>query len=144
MNIFSEIAKGLTWVGKELLDIPATIKKVITVADDVKTDADTILPEIVTLIDSVDGLVAAAVKDSGADISAAEALVSAITVAVQANAMNFVADAAVLAALKTFATAVTTSSNYTDVLSAIATVVKSYDTLAGTAKTALTKLEADV
>lgn len=143
-NFFAEAVKGLEWVGKELIDIPTEVKKVVTVADDVKQDADTILPEVVNLVDSVDALVVAAVKDSGADIAAAEALVSALTVAVQADALNFADDAAVLAALKTFATTVTASSNYSDVLTAVTVVVKSYDSLAGTAKAALVKLEGDV
>ncbi|MBB5064569.1 hypothetical protein [Granulicella mallensis] len=144
MNIFSEVVKGLTWVGKELAIVPDWIKKVVTVTNDVEKDAEILLPETVLIIEDVDALVVAAVKDSGSAITSAENLVAAITTAAKADALNISDDEAVLVAFKAFIAEVTTSSNYVDVIAAEKKLVVDFDGFKGDAVAALQKLEADV
>ena len=144
MNIFSEVVKGLTWVGKELAIVPDWIKKVVTVTNDVEKDAETLLPETVLLIEDVDALVVAAVKDSGSAITSAESLVEAITTAAKDDAINIAEDEAVLVAFKAFISEVTTSSNYADVIAAEKKLVVDFDGFKGDAVAALQKLEAAV
>jgi hypothetical protein len=144
MNIFSEVVKGLTWVGKELAIVPDWIKKVVTVTNDVEKDAEILLPETVLIIEDVDALVVAAVKDSGSAITSAENLVAAITTAAKADALNISDDEAVLVAFKAFISEVTTSSNYVDVIAAEKKLVVDFDGFKGDAVAALQKLEADV
>jgi hypothetical protein len=144
MNIFSEVVKGLTWVGKELAIVPDWIKKVVTVTNDVEKDAEILLPETVLIIEDVDALVVAAVKDSGSAITSAENLVAAITTAAKADALNISDDEAVLVAFKAFISEVTTSSNYVDVIAAEKKLVVDFDGFKGDAVAALQELEADV
>jgi hypothetical protein len=144
MNIFSEVVKGLTWVGKELAIVPDWIKKVVTITNDVEKDAETLLPETVLIIEDVDALFVAAVKDSGSAITSAENLVAAITTAAKADALNIEDDEAVLVAFKAFISEVTTSSNYVDVIAAEKKLVVDFDGFKGDAIAALQKLEADV
>jgi hypothetical protein len=144
MNIFSEVVKGLTWVGKELAIVPDWIKKVVTVTNDVEKDAEILLPETVLIIEDVDALVVAAVKDSGSAITSAENLVAAITTAAKADALNISDDEAVLVAFKAFISEVTTSSNYVDVIAAEKKLVVDFDGFKGDAVAALQRLEADV
>jgi hypothetical protein len=144
MNIFSEVVKGLTWVGKELAIVPDWIKKVVTVTNDVEKDAEILLPETVLIIEDVDALVVAAVKDSGSAITSAENLVAAITTAAKADALNISDDEAVLVAFRAFISEVTTSSNYVDVIAAEKKLVVDFDGFKGDAVAALQKLEADV
>jgi hypothetical protein len=144
MNIFSEVVKGLTWVGKELAIVPDWIKRVVTITNDVEKDAETLLPETVLIIEDVDALVVAAVKDSGSAITSAENLVAAITTAAKADALNISDDEAVLVAFKAFISEVTTSSNYVDVIAAEKKLVVDFDGFKGDAVAALQKLEADV
>ncbi len=143
-NFFSVIASGFEWIGKELAKAAEWVPKLITIVDDVEADAGTILPEISTVIDDAGELVAAAVKDSGADLQATEALVAAIVTAAKADALNIADDEAVVAAFQTFIATVTKTSNYSDVLTALSKLVADYDTLGASVKAALSKLESDV
>lgn len=144
MKFFTEIVAGLKWVGKELVLVPDWINKVVTTTGDVEKDAVTLLPETVLVIQDADALVAAAVKDSGADLSAAEALVASITTAAQADGINILDDEGVVTALKAFVTQVTNTTNYADILAAVKKLVVDFDTLKGDAAAALKKLETDV
>jgi len=141
-NIFSEIVKGFTWLGKEIVDAPAQIKRVLTIADDVKADAGTLLPEVVTVIDDVDAVAVAAVKDGGAALSDADKLGVAILTAAQKDGIDIASDAAVVTALEAFIQQVTTSSNWSDLIAANKKLVTDYDTLGASAKAALEQLEA--
>lgn len=143
MNVFGDIVKGLTWVGKELALVPDWIKKVVTVTDDVEQDAETLLPQTVTLIEDVEGLVTAAVKDSGGALTALDALVASVTTAAQADAINFADDEDVLVKFKAFAATIV-SGNYADVITAEKKLVVDFDAFKGNAAAALQKLEADV
>lgn len=143
MNIFSEVVKGLTWVGKELALVPDWIKKVVTVTDDVEQDAETLLPQTVTLIEDVEGLVTAAVQDSGSALTALDALVASVTTAAQADAINFADDKDVLVKFKAFASTIV-SGNYADVITAEKKLVVDFDAFKGNAAAALQKLETDV
>jgi len=142
-NIFSEMVKGFSWLGKEIVDAPAQIKRVLTIADDVKADAATLLPEVVTVIDDVDAVAVAAVKDGGAALSDADQLGVAILLAAQQDGVNIASDAAVVTALEAFIRQVTTSSNWSDLIAANKKLVADYDTLGASAKAALRQLEAD-
>jgi hypothetical protein len=142
-NIFTEVVAGFEWLGKELVDAPAQIKSVISIVDDVKNDADTLFPDVTMLIDDVDAVATAAVKDSGAGVAAAEALVQAIVAAAQADAINIPDDIAVGTALKNLILVVTASGAFADVLAANKKLVTDYDTLGSDVKAAWAKLKTD-
>lgn len=148
-NIFSDVVAGLKWVGKEILTPFKAITKILTVGDDVKADAKTLLPEVVTLIGDVDALAIAAVKDGGAALSSAEKLTAAIVQAVSdVKALNISGEIkdvpTVEQAFTAFIAEVTSKSTWSDVLAAQAKLVADYDTLAASAKAAVAKLEADI
>ena len=147
-NIFSDVVAGLKWVGKEILTPFKAITKILTVGDDVKADAETLLPEVVTLIGDVDALAIAAVKDGGAALSSAEKLTAAIVQAVSdVKALNISGEIkdvpTVEQAFTAFIAEVTSKSTWSDVLAAQAKLVADYDTLAASAKAAVAKLESD-
>jgi len=106
-DVFSEMAKGFVWLGKEMADAPARIKKVLTIAEDVKADAGTLLPEVLTVIDDVDAVALAAVKDGGAALSDADALVAAIVLAAKSDGVNIAEDESVVSAFQAFIAQVT-------------------------------------
>jgi hypothetical protein len=141
-NIFSEVVKGFEWLGKEIADAPAQVKKVLTIANDVKADAATLLPEVVTVIDDVDAVAVAAVKDGGAALSDAESLGAAIVAAAQKDGVDIASDLAVVTAFEAFIKQVTTSSNWADLVAANKKLVTDYDALGASAKAALEQLEA--
>ena len=148
-NIFSEVAKGFEWLGKEILTPFKAVNKVVVVSDDVKEDAETLLPEVTTLIEDVDALAIASVKDGGAAISSAETLTAAIVkAATDAEAINIAGTLkdvpTVVAAFQAFIAEVTSKSTWSDVLAAQSKLITDYDTLGASAKTAVAKLEADV
>ena len=140
-NIFSEIVKGFTWLGKEIVDAPAQIKRVLTIANDVKADAGTLLPEVVTVIDDVNAVAIAAVRDGGAALTDADTLGAAILTAAQKDGVDIASDAAVVTALEAFIRQVTTSSNWSDLIAANKKLVTDYDLLGAGAKAALEQLE---
>jgi len=143
-NVFSEIAKGFVWLGKEIVDAPAQIGKVLTIADDVKADAQTLLPEVVTVIGDVDAVALAAVKDGGAALTDADALAAAIVSAAQKDGLDIASDEAVVTAFGAFIKQVTTSSNWSDLIAANKKLIADYDVLGASAKAALEQLEAAV
>ena len=142
-NIFTEIVKGLKWVGKEIGLLPKDIERVVAITDDVEADAATLFPELVTLVDDAGNLVTAAVKDGGEAITTANALVTAIVNAAEVDGLNIADDTAVAAAFETFITNVRSSSTWADVITALKKMTTDYDTFAGDVKQALAKLEAD-
>ena len=149
MSIFSEVAKGFTWLGKEILTPFGAVKKAIVLSDDLKADAETLLPQVTVLVEDVDALAVAAVKDGGAAVSVAETLVAAIVkTATDADAINIAGALkdvpAVVAAFEAFIAEVTAKSTWSDVLTAQAKLITDYDTLGASAKTAVAKLQADV
>ena len=143
MTFLSAIEKGFVWIGKELKKAAEWVPKLIVLVDDVEKDATTLLPELGIVIDDAGEVVKAAVKDSGADIAAAEALIAAITAAVAAKGLNIAQDEGVAKAFEAFIKQVANSSNYADLIAAVKALVLSYDTLGGSVKAALAKLEAD-
>jgi hypothetical protein len=143
-NFFQKIAAGFVWLGKSLVKVGDWLPKVVTLGDDVKEDAETILPQLVTVIEDVDTVSLTAIKDSGASLAAAEALVAAIVTAAKADALNIPADEAVAAAFSAFILDVTNKSNYADIIAAVQKLVSDYDTFGATAKAAIEKLEQDV
>lgn len=143
INFFKAIENGFIWVGKELQKAVIWVPKLVVLADDVEDDANTILPGIAAVIDDSAAVVGAAVKDSGSDIAAAEALAVAISAAAAAGLTNILADESVVSAFEGFIKVVTTSSNYTDLLTAIKKLTVDYEALGSNVKTALVKLEND-
>lgn len=143
MNLFTEIAKGIKWVGKELSKVSEWIPKLVTLVDDVEEDATTAFPELVTVVEDVEALVIAGVKDSGSGIAALQNLVTTVTLAVGQEGLNVASDTAVVAAFETFISTVKSGSTWTDVLKAYAKLVTDYDTLKGTALAEIQKLESD-
>jgi hypothetical protein len=142
-NFFQEIDEGFVWIGKELVKAVDWAPRLMTIVSDVEADTPTILPELGAVIDDAGVVVTAAVKDSGADIAAAEALIAAVTAACAAKALNIAADSAVVSAFETFIGTITASSNYAALLTAVKMLVTDYDKLGATVKTALAKLESD-
>jgi len=141
-NVFSEIVKGFVWLGKEIVNAPAQIKKVLTIAEDVKADAGTLLPEVLTVIDDVDAVALAAVKDGGAALTDADTLVAAIVLAAKSDGINIADDESVVSAFQAFIAQVTNSNNWSDLIAANKKLVADYDVLGASAKAALEQLEA--
>ena len=143
MKFFAKLAGGFGWIGKEIGEAVMWLPKVVKISDDVKNDAETLLPELAQVVEDVAGLAKAAVKDSASDLVSAEALLAAIMTAYNAKALNVAADFAVVSAFETFIKTVTKTSNYADVLEALKKLVVDYDKFGGSAKMALMKLEED-
>lgn len=142
-NPFTAIVSGLTWIGKELANVGEWVPKVVKIVDDVEGDAQTLLPQVVTVFEDVDELVIAAIKDGGAVLTTAEALTAAIVVAAKADGLNIASDTAVVAAFEAFITDVKNGATWTDVLVALKKLVADYDTFGADAKAAIAKIEAD-
>jgi hypothetical protein len=143
-NIFSDVVKGFEWLGKHIADVPGAIKRVITIADDVQADSQTLLPEVVTVIGDVGTLAGAIVKDGGTAFTALRTLSVAVMAAYADKGVNFTEDMAVVTELKVFGEAVMAHGTWLDVISAGETTAKDFDTLGASATAALKKLEADV
>lgn len=143
MSFKSVLAKPFVWIGKEVKAASEWVPKLVVLVDDVKADAKTLLPELGQVVDSVASVAKTAVKDSAADITAAENLVTAITAAATQGLGNIASDEGVVSAFEGFIKQVSTTSNYADLMSAIKDLVTNYDTLGASVKTALTKLEQD-
>lgn len=131
MTFLSAVEKGFVWIGKELKKAAEWVPKLIVLVDDVEKDTTTLLPELGIVIDDAGEVVKAAVKDSGADIAAAEALIAAITAAVAAKGLNIAQDEGVAKTFEAFIKQVANSSNYADLIAAVKALVLSYDTLGG-------------
>ncbi len=144
MNIFSDVVKGFEWLGKKIADVPGAIKRVVTIADDVEADAQTLLPEVVTVIGDVGVLTGAIVKDGGNAFTELRSLSEAVLAAYADKGVNFTEDVAVVTALKAFGEAVVAHGSWLDVISAGETTAKDFDKLGASAKAAVEKLEADV
>ncbi|HEX3941372.1 MAG TPA: hypothetical protein VHX11_07820 [Acidobacteriaceae bacterium] len=142
MNFLSVFAKPFVWIGKELKKAAEWVPTLIRLVNDVKGDTS-LLPQVATVVDDSGDVVRAAVKDSGADILAAEALVAAIATAFAAKALNIAEDEAVATAFEAFIKQVANSANYADFMTAVKKLVLDYDALGVSVKAALAKLEKD-
>jgi hypothetical protein len=141
MNLFKKIAEGFVWVGKEIGSTVSWLPKIVKISDEVKTDSETLLPELAQVVDDVAELAKAAIADSASDIASAENLVAAIAAAAGANSLNIAADERVVVAFVAFIKTVSTSSNYADVLRAVKALVVDYEKFGVSAKEALKELE---
>jgi hypothetical protein len=143
-NIFSDVVKGFEWLGKKIADVPGTISRVITIADDVEADSKTLLPEVVTVVGDVGVLTGAIVKDGGKAFTALRLLSVSVLAAYADKGVNFTEDVAVLTTLKAFAEAVMAHGTWLDVIEAGEKTAGDFDKLGSSAAAALNKLEADV
>ena len=146
-NVFVKVGKGLEWVGKEIAslvtDVPKALSKLITLSDDAKAIASDAGTEVIALTTDVTALVVAVAKDDGASLQAISALITAVEAAGAAELLNPAADAAVLAAVSAFCKTINTS-NYQDVLTAIAKVIADGKSLSEVVIADVKKLVADV
>jgi hypothetical protein len=143
VNIFSDVVKGFEWLGKKIGGVSGAIEKVIAITKDVESDAKTLLPELVTVVNDVDVLVNAIVKDGGTAITDLRALSVAVLAAYADKGINLAEDDAVVTALQAFGAAVMSHGTWLDVISANETLATDFDKLGATAMAALQKLEAD-
>lgn len=143
MNLFADIAKGFTWLGHAIADATKWIPRIVTITDDVGTDAETLIPQATTVLVDVDNLALAAIKDGGAALTSAAALTGAIITAAQADAINIADDEAVVAAFQAFIKEVSTKDTWSDVLTAQQKLVTDWDSFGAAAEAALKKLDAD-
>lgn len=148
-NVFGDVVAGLKWLGKEIITPFKAIDHIVTVSEDVKADAETLLPEITTLFADADALVVSSVKDGGAALGAVEKLTTAVIQAVSdAKAINITGEIKdvpeVSAAFTALVAEITSKSTWSDVLANLAKFIADYDALATSAKASLAKLEADV
>ena len=142
MSIFSKIAAGLEWFGKEIGKGLAFLPKVIVLADDVDEDAQVILPQTLTVVEDAGSLAAASAKDGGIFLVKFGALTAAIAAAYASKALNVAADTAVVSAFETFC-AEFNVANVQDVLTAWDKLASDVKTLDASAIAALQKLEKD-
>lgn len=143
MKLFSDIIKGLEWLGKEIATGLKWIPRVITITEDVGEDAATLLPQATNVLEDVDALALAAIKDGGACLASAETLTAAIVTAAKADALNIPNDEAVVAAFTAFITEVTTKSTWSDLLTAQQKLVTDWDKFGSASMAAIRKIEAD-
>jgi hypothetical protein len=134
---------GLKWIGKGITSATEWVPRLLKITKDVEADVPEVLPEVAAVLEDATGLATAAVKDAGTGILAADVLVAAIENAAAVKGLDISKDEAVGVAFKAFIVAITTSSNYKDVIAAAKKIVVDVDKLTGTATAALKQLEAD-
>ena len=148
MLLFSEIAQGLVWLGKEVIAVKDWIQKVVKTADEVEQDAATLLPQTVILIEDVESIANAAMTTVGEDLSSLQVLVSAIEQLTANNPLEeveeLITNSAVQAALKGVMKQVFGKATYSTLLAAVGKLVTDYDTFGAAAKAAIARIEADV
>jgi hypothetical protein len=148
MLLFSEIAEGLVWLGKEIVAVKDWIQKVVKTTDEVEKDAATLLPESVVVFEDVEAVCTAAVTTAGQDLSALQTLVAAIEEITANNPLEeveeLVTNAAVQAALTGVMKQVFAKTTYSTLLTAVGKLVTDYDTFGADAKAAISRIEADV
>jgi hypothetical protein len=137
------LENGLKWIGKGITSATEWVPRLLKITKDVEADVPEVLPEVAAVLEDATGLATAAVKDSGVGIVAADNLVVAIENAAAVKGLSIATDEAVGVAFKAFIGAITTSSNYKDVIAAAKKIVVDVDKLTGTATAALKQLEAD-
>ena len=142
-NIFSDVVKGFEWLGKKITGAAGEVGKVIAITADVKADAQTLLPEAITVIDDVGVFTAALVKDGGTAFTSLRTLSVAVLAAYAAKGANLVADEMVLSTLKSFGETVTAHGTWLDVISSGEQLAMDFDKLGSSVSAALKKLTAD-
>lgn len=139
-NFFTKVLHGLEDVGKFIVDIPSEIPKVIVVADDVKQDASTVIPETQKII----GDVATIVKTGGADavqfIAASKILWPALIAAIAADGVNITLDLAVVSQIKPL---ITDGKDFSNVIPLFEPLFNDYEALDASVVADLAKLETD-
>ena len=147
MLLFSEIAQGLVWLGKEIIQVKDWIQKVVRLTDDVEADAVTLLPQAVVLFEDVEAIATAAITTAGQDLSALQTLVAAIEEITANNPLEeieqLVTNPAVQTALSGVMKQVFAKTTYSTLLAAVAKTVTDYDAFGAAAKVAIAKLEDD-
>jgi hypothetical protein len=142
-NIFSDVVKGFEWLGKKIGGVSGAIAKVIAITKDVEADSNTLLPELVTVVEDVDVLVTAIVKDGGTAFTDLRTLSVAVLAAYADKGINFTEDEAVVTALQAFGEAVMSHGTWLEVISANEALAADFDKLGATATAALQKLEVE-
>jgi hypothetical protein len=133
-NVFTEVVKGLEWVGEEVVKPFEDTKKIITIVEDVEADAATLLPDAIGVVDGAGELVLAAVKDGGVVVEDVASLVA------DARAGNIEAS---IEAFRTLISDTTKASTFADVLGSVSKLTTAYDKFASDGKNALKKLKQD-
>ena len=147
-NPFAVIASAFTWLGKEIVKVSDWLPKVVELVDDVEEDTETVIPELTTVVEDVDALALATVKDGGVALTATAALVAAVeaeaTTAASGNIVAAIQNApAVATAFEQWIAAVTSHGTYSDIITAEQKLVVDYDKFGASAKAAIQKLESD-
>lgn len=142
-NIFSDVVKGFEWLGKKIAGAASEVGKVIAITSDVESDAGTLLPQAVTVIDDVGVFTAAIVKDGGVAFTSLRTLSEAVLTAYAAKGLDMTDDTAVLSALKSFGETVVSHGTWLDVLSSGEQLATDFDKLGSSVSAALKKLTAD-
>lgn len=142
MKIFSDIAKGLEWFGKEIGKAFVELPKIIRLTSDAEAAAKEALPQTIAVVQDAGELVTATAKDSGVFLKDLSALAAAITTAAAAKALNVQADEGVAAAFSKFVSDFN-AANVQDVLTAFTKLAADTKTLDATVIAALAKLKQD-
>jgi len=138
-TIFKDIGKGIEDI---FVGFPKAISKLIVLSKDAESIASDAANEVITVSTDVAGLVSAVAKDDGASLQAIEALIAATSSAIAAKGLNFTQDAAIVGAVETFFATIN-STNYVDVMTAIAKVITDGKTMTATVIADFKKLETD-
>lgn len=142
-TIFKDIVKPFAWVGKEIVNLPKALDKLITLSNDAKEIASDAAAEVIAVSTDVGNLVAAVEKDDGASLQAIEELLSSSGQAIADKGINFVEDAAAVAAAEKFFATIN-GTNYADVLLALAKVIADGKSMTSVVIQDFKKLGADV
>ncbi len=141
-TIFKDIAKPFVWIGKEIINLPKALNKLITLSGDAKNIASDAANEVITVATDVGALVAAVQKDDGASLLAIEAFIAATTKAIADKGINVTEDATVISAAEQFFASIN-GTNYVDVLAAIAKIIADGKSMTATVIADFKKLETD-
>jgi hypothetical protein len=137
-----DIAKGATWLGKEIGKPFGELPKLITLTKDAEKLGSDALPETITVLEDAGALATAVAKDSGTLIADLVALGMAIAKAAADKALNIVEDEAVAAAFTKFCHDFN-PANFSDVITAWDKLCNDAHALDATVLADLRKLEAD-
>lgn len=140
-NPFSVFKKVFVWLGKEIGDAATWLPKLISKITGIEKDIPEDIGAIVSVLNDVEAIAAASVKDSSGLFSGLEEFITAVTAAYKSDGLNILSDEAVISAVKTLVAEVTSKSTWEDVVTALGKLLTDYDTLKGQIATQLGELE---
>jgi hypothetical protein len=143
-NPFAFVGKALKWLGKEIGDAATWFPRIVKTVDDVETDIPEDFPLLITVLNDVEALGLASIKDGMGIFVSLEALITVIKNASAVDGLNVATDEQVVMQVKNFIAEVTSKASYSDVISAVGKLITDYDSMKAAVVGQLQTLESDV